>query len=478
MNLLYKLQESLSKPWAIHEPIAKSLIPVIKGIAKGDKGSFAQLRESYHRPKASFYKMKSMEYGDLMDDEQDFQEDVLVRYPINGVLTKEGAMCSKGMAAMCQDIKSLGENKNVRGVALVIDSPGGSVDGTEELSSVVRDFSSNYNKPIAVVMDGLTASAGFWVASGADRIFVKDNTTMAGSIGVLMQFEDYSKFEEELGVESYVVRATKSFNKSVDVEEYINGNKSKLISRLDQINDVFIGTVQKNREDINTSIVQDGIPLVFTGEVFMGKDIVKMGLADQMGGVEDAMKWLERENKKRSSNNPTPQTKDIQTPIGANHNSKNDFQMKNLFSKIALMFGLSSVVTEKGETMSIEDFKAQLPEMDMREDFIKEIVSKEMKEAQTSQPKFDELKALINAQNEAIESMKATQQELTGEIAALKGQPKVVAKDNDGEIPKDIDYSSAEATDAGQFAKQLFQAGAMTKEQYNAELAKIAKQQG
>lgn len=478
MNLLYKLQQSFGGTWAIHEPSAKNYFPLVRSILNGETKSFAELRSSYQRPKASYYKTDSMSYYDFVDadDIREITENVFVEYPIKGVMMKDSGMCSIGTNDMKRALMRLGENENVKGVVLNVDSPGGSVDGTESFSNFISSFSERYQKPIVAVMDGLTASAAMWSISGVDRIFVKDNTTTAGSIGTLVAFNDFTEWEEKQGIKQHVVRATKSFNKSVVIEEYLQGNDEKLMKTLDHANEIFLKTVQANRPTLNTSVVQNETPIVLSGEVFEGREIIKMGLADQMGGVEDAMKWLERENKKRSSNTPNPQTKDIQPQIGANNS--NNYKMKSFFKTIAAKFGITSLVTDGGESITAEEFEAKLPETDMREDIIKEIVSKELKEAQTSQPRFDELKELINAQNEAIESMKATQQELTQEIAALKGQPKVVAKDTDGEIPSDIDYASAEATDAGQFAKKMLQAGAMTKEQYNAELAKIAKQQG
>jgi len=473
MNLLYKLQQSFAGAWAIHEPIAQNYFPLVHSIMKGETKAFSELRASYQRPSASYYNMKSMSYVEMKED--DIDEDTLVVYPIKGVLMKDSGMCSVGTDDMKRSLMRLGDNENVKGVVLNVDSPGGSVDGTESFAKFISEFSSQYQKPIVAVMDGMTASAAMWIVSGTDRIFVKDNTTSAGSVGTLVGFQDWAEWEEKNGIKSYTVRATKSFNKAKIVEDYLAGDDTKLMRMLNSANDVFLSAIQQNRPQLNTSIIENDVPIVLSGEMFDGKDIIKMGLADQMGDIDTALKWIERESKKRSSTtSPTTTTKDIQTPIGATNNS-NNFQMKNIFQKIALLVGITSVTTKEGKTMSLEDVQAELPELDMREDFIKEMVSKELEQAQTSQPNFAELQANIEKQQEDIQSLKAKQQDLVAEVASLKGQPTNAQKSVDGEIDNDVDLSAAEKTVDGQYAKKLLKAGAITKEQYQKELEKIAK---
>ena len=86
----------------------------------------------------------------------------------------------------------------VKAIVLSIDSPGGTVDGTDNLANAI--FAARGKKPIVALGDGTLASAAYWIASGADQIFASDNSAKIGSIGVVATHEDYSRAEENAGV--------------------------------------------------------------------------------------------------------------------------------------------------------------------------------------------------------------------------------------------------------------------------------------
>ena len=99
-----------------------------------------------------------------------------------------------------RDIKSALADPAVRGILLVIDSPGGTVDGTQELAALVREGAEQ--KPIVAWSDGLVGSAAYWIASAAPQLFISGDVVQAGSIGVVATHVDISKAEEQRGIKT------------------------------------------------------------------------------------------------------------------------------------------------------------------------------------------------------------------------------------------------------------------------------------
>ena len=106
--------------------------------------------------------------------------------PINGSLMKYDYCGAPGMQSIAKRIKQAEQTDSISAILLHIDSPGGTVDGTQELGEVVK----NCSKPTLAFADGLAASAAYWVGSSTDRFIAKDSTTEIGSIGVVLSFMD------------------------------------------------------------------------------------------------------------------------------------------------------------------------------------------------------------------------------------------------------------------------------------------------
>jgi signal peptide peptidase SppA len=97
-----------------------------------------------------------------------------------------------------RDLKNALANPSVRGILLAIDSPGGTVDGTQELAQTVHEGATQ--KPIAAWSDGLIGSAAYWIGSAAPRVFISGDVVQAGSIGVVATHVDVSKAEASRGI--------------------------------------------------------------------------------------------------------------------------------------------------------------------------------------------------------------------------------------------------------------------------------------
>jgi signal peptide peptidase SppA len=99
--------------------------------------------------------------------------------------------------SVTQGFRRAQADPKVTAILLYIDSPGGLVQGVQELAKEI--MASRGKKPIIAFTDGLMASAAYWIAAAADRVFISGNTTLVGSIGIVASHVDFSGAERLAG---------------------------------------------------------------------------------------------------------------------------------------------------------------------------------------------------------------------------------------------------------------------------------------
>ncbi|WP_147275644.1 S49 family peptidase [Adhaeribacter pallidiroseus] len=210
------------------------------------------------------------------------QEQRVAVIPLVGPVMKNGNMCAYGSKDVIAWVEQANADASISAMVLLVDSPGGAVDGTEALGAAI----SASAKPIVGYVDGLAASAAYWAISQTSEIFISSRTTAwAGSIGTLIKHMDISKNLEAQGVKVTYITADRSTDK-------VKGNSTEPLSEeaiadfkadLNSINDTFISTVKAGRGAKITS------EEVFTAKVYNGKDAIKLGLVDKVGSLQDAV---------------------------------------------------------------------------------------------------------------------------------------------------------------------------------------------
>jgi ClpP class serine protease len=182
------------------------------------------------------------------------------------------------------------------------------VFGTEQLASEVANFEAKYGKALAAYIDGQACSAAYWVASQAPKIFLAGSSTEVGCIGTMITLVDDSKMKDTMGVRTVMVRATDSFNKNQAFIDAQSGDVVALQTEiLDPLNNAFLAAVKKGRKKaespLNTTEMQQGVPVVLTGKTYYGKTAIDIGLADEIAtsGIDNAIKWVENRTKKMES---------------------------------------------------------------------------------------------------------------------------------------------------------------------------------
>ena len=172
---------------------------------------------------------------------------------------------------LAKDFASALENPDVHSIILDIDSPGGEVNGCAEFASMI--FEARGKKPIIAYASGDAASGAYWIASACDQIIASE-TSMLGSIGVVAVYRG-SKDESVLEIVS-----SQSPYKRLDPSS--KDGKSRLQSRIDDLATVFIESIAKHRGVDPPTVIKD----FGGGDVFIGKNAINSGLADDIGSLE------------------------------------------------------------------------------------------------------------------------------------------------------------------------------------------------
>jgi signal peptide peptidase SppA len=205
--------------------------------------------------------------------------------PIHGVLMKydQDDLCdmAAGTLTMGHWIREAASDPEVKAIILDIDTPGGTADGTQLLANTIAKIT----KPVIAHSNGLIASAGYWIASATDEIWVSDNTTEIGSIGVQTSFADMRPMWEKEGVKFHLIRADQSKDKNEEFVQALDSNYDLIKKEsLNPLAAIFIEAVKVNRSGKLTNADK-----VTTGKVFFASDALNLGLIDKIGSLEEAI---------------------------------------------------------------------------------------------------------------------------------------------------------------------------------------------
>ena len=196
---------------------------------------------------------------------------------LQGVIASDQASADSVISSLQGAFK----DKKTKGVILRINSPGGSPVQAGQIYDEIRRLRALHPKiPLYAVIDDICASGGYYVAAGADKIFV-DKASIVGSIGVLMDGFGFTQTMQKLGVERRLLTAgeNKGF---LDPFSPVDPRQAAFAKQmLEEIHAQFIGVVREGRG----KRLQE-TPEMFSGLVWSGEKSIQLGLADALGNVE------------------------------------------------------------------------------------------------------------------------------------------------------------------------------------------------
>jgi len=172
------------------------------------------------------------------------------------------------------------EDKGAQAVVLLINSPGGSPVQAGIVNDEIHRLKALHHKPVYAVVEETCASAAYYIASGADQIYV-DKASVVGSIGVLMDGFGFTGLMDKLGVERRLMTAGE--NKGFMDPFSPQSDKQRVYAQamLNQIHQQFIDVVKLGRGKRLKET-----PETFSGLFWTGQQAIDMGLADHLGNLD------------------------------------------------------------------------------------------------------------------------------------------------------------------------------------------------
>src|SRR4051794_25691139 len=137
------------------------------------------------------------------------ESDKIVVVPVEGMITGEWDPTGRSMVDVIADqLRLAGKDSDVKAVILKVDSPGGEVMASDDISRAISDFQDKYNKPVVAAMGGLAASGGYYVSVPCQWI-VANELTITGSIGVILSSYNYRGLMDKVGLKPVVFKSGK-----------------------------------------------------------------------------------------------------------------------------------------------------------------------------------------------------------------------------------------------------------------------------
>ena len=166
---------------------------------------------------------------------------------------------------------------SVRAIDFLVDSPGGTVDGVQELADAI--FEARGQKPMLTRIEDLCASAAYWIASQAD-VMLANRTAAVGSIGVYAVLDDWSGAYEKVGIKTHVIRSGKYKGTGVSGAPITDEELAPIQEEIDDIANEFIDAVARGR-----GVPREAVADFATGQVWIGRKAVGLGLIDGVAGA-------------------------------------------------------------------------------------------------------------------------------------------------------------------------------------------------
>ncbi len=225
----------------------------------------------------------------LFNDNNSLGEKIVV-FPLSGVIVSEnagGLFYDEIISSsdVVKKIKLLGEESSVKGIIFTINSPGGTAVASQEIANEIKKL----KKPKYAVIREVGASGGYWIASATDKIY-SSPMSITGSIGVLASYLEFSGLFEKYGVDYERLVAGKYKDVGSPFKDLSKEEKDLLQKKISILHEFFIEEVAANRK-----MSVESVKNLATGEFYLGKEAIELGLVDEFGDKDAAVEAMKKE---------------------------------------------------------------------------------------------------------------------------------------------------------------------------------------
>ena len=190
-----------------------------------------------------------------------------------------------------QQMRAAARDKGVKAVVLRVNSPGGTVTASDTMYEIVKEFRRKTGKPVVAATMEVCASGAYYVCCGADKI-IAQSTSIVGSVGVLMNTMEFEGALAKLGVRADAIKSGPLKDMGSPYRAMGEPERQVMQEMVDEYFNRFVDVVSLNRP---IQEPRPGLPLaadyrgVYSGRVFSGAKAVELGMADQVGRLDDAI---------------------------------------------------------------------------------------------------------------------------------------------------------------------------------------------
>jgi signal peptide peptidase SppA len=223
---------------------------------------------------------------------------VIAVVPIAGTITRHGYhgwySYHAGTLDIGRNIQALDRDPAIAAIVLSINSPGGEVYGTPELSKIIYDIREKGNTKVVASVDPLMASAATYIGTAAEEIYAIPSADV-GSVGVISAYTDLSDMYENMGVKINVFRVPDKKARFSGVEPMDENMKETMQQSIDETYEQFVADLGRNR-----GVTEKHVKRHFgQGEVMPSQEGIDAGMIDGLASLDDVLTRLSGDIKDR-----------------------------------------------------------------------------------------------------------------------------------------------------------------------------------
>lgn len=203
----------------------------------------------------------------------------------SGEIVDGGDASTINYKKLVPQIVKLADDEKVAGMVFRVNSPGGTVFGSEQIGEALDYFMSK-GKPLAVSMGDYAASGGYWISCCADRIFA-DPLTITGSIGIFGLIPNVKGLADKIGVTPQTVSTNPDANFPTLFTPMTETQQAAMQKYVERGYDKFVGRVAKGRK-----MSEEKVRRIGEGRVWDAVKAKELGLVDELGGMNLALDWV------------------------------------------------------------------------------------------------------------------------------------------------------------------------------------------
>jgi protease-4 len=208
---------------------------------------------------------------------------IAVIYAEGPIVGGKGKLEEIGSDRFVRELRQLREDDSIKSIVLRINSPGGSAAASE---AILRELVlTRKHKPVIVSMGNMAASGGYWIAAGADCIFAEEST-ITGSIGVFGLLPNIQQIGNNHGITWDVVKTGRLADINSNFRPKTEEELAIYQQSVTQTYNLFLDKVAEYR-----NLPRQEVDYIAQGKVWSGKEALKIGLIDKIGGLEAAMAY-------------------------------------------------------------------------------------------------------------------------------------------------------------------------------------------